>query len=1141
MYADKLYTFWDLTKDGVIVSSKGKLREFGWSEQGVADARKVEREAEEPFGEKPTIEEPTRTIPETPEDVDTTRRNIASQVQRFRKGEDLDIDEIEASAELLNVSRNEGDFDEPWEYEQFKELNETVLDLIRKVREEKGLVREEAEQKMRDRVLEETEDLLEAESLEDLRETRIKKGYEEEAEDWERRLAEEGMPEELTFDMLGQQQIYEKALDIYKKAPSLENLKKISRGIMLEGKVKYVEFRRRMKEITGDLWESVKGFVKDAWNAAKEWNEKVGKRGRVVLTRGTPNKRLARIMRNEDISAKEALSEKQNLKDQLLKGVKSGEFEGAVRFGNVSELKTIAKTGRLAISDEYGVVHAQPILGREDTTFAAYGSYSKHNIAMVIPEEFVRVDPEAKTKEVLIDPKTPVERITFLVGQEDVPVKFDDLIGAERKDVSDTTVDFLGMQQLFEAIADRVSSERAERKALTKQAIKRREKKAPRATEVDINDIRGLGRIRDLDDKETLKVVRNIFGYKKGFEDLSTEEADLVKLKLIQMEPKEPMENEKIVYDNPDIKDSTKKALKRAVKVYDVDDVELGDYLDLCTKGDKLTNEDANLAVSLIRAVNEIRPDQGRVIWAYLAPAKRLFGEKFMEPMRRAEVQRLDVLIPGNKKIISLFHGLNTNSREAVSKLLEGDLAREDLSPQELAAADGMKELYRQWWEDFGIEGYIEEYSPNLPKFRKQEDLINWAFSRRGLKEFDFWAEHERTGELDAKELDGRKLAQAYLRAGLAKKFYSKALEEAKPIIEAMSPERATLAKKWIDTVIKKRPTADEIVANRFIKGLMKKAGVKVDENARYYRQLVSSVLDLNYSAYMGMRPKLALRNLTQQFLIMNEFGYGNYLRGRIGKGRDDVKAALENSDVYKLRKKQYLVVEDEINRISDLPADLRQKMMWFYRKADIDNVEVAFATGYLNAKKARPNLPESYAIRAGEKAIHNTQWGYGMDLPYLFKTPTGKFVGQYMSWPIWYGDHMIRMIKERHGAKAARTAAQMVIIGLLLENFDIDYTRTVLLGVMPESLGFGAQSVINIVKLIKSLGTFDSGKMEQAGKKVWKDVILGLAPGYLAAKDIKKFAEGSPEELFLYMRKRKKSKGGGLGTLGSMGKLGSL
>ena len=414
------------------------------------------------------------------------------------------------------------------------------------------------------------------------------------------------------------------------------------------------------------------------------------------------------------------------------------------------------------------------------------------------------------------------------------------------------------------------------------------------------------------------------------------------------------------------------------------------------------------------------------------------------------------------------------------------------------------------------------------------------------MKEFDFWAKHTRTGELSIFETDARKVALAYLRSGLAMKFYDAAQKKVDPIIKSMSPERQTLAKRWIDTVVRKRPTIDEKVADRFLKALLKKAGVKVDENARYYRQLLGTFLDMNYSAFMGLRPKLAIRNSTQQMLIMNEYGYGAWLKGRLGKNNPDVKAALEKSDVYKLRKRQYLVMEDEINRISDIPADARQKMMWLYRMADLDNVEVAFATGFLKARKNRPNLPESYAIRAGEKAIHNTQWGYGIDLPYMFKTPTGKFFGQYMSWPIWYADHIARIGIEwqgktggEAGKKLARTLVQAAIIGVLLENFDVDYTRTVLMGVMPTSLGYGPTSVISMLKLMKALSTYDSGKIEQASKRVYNDVVLGLLPGYLAAKDLKKALEGHPEEMFFYMKQKKDSKSSsGLGGLGSLGTL---
>ena len=965
------------------------------------------------------------------------------------------------------------------------------------------------------------------------------------------------MPEELDFEMErpgtelyditgamgeGLRRVYETSLELVRKAPSVGSLRRISRGIMLEGKVKYIEFRRRMREITGELWELVKGFVKDAWNAAKEWNKRVGEKGRIVLTRGTPNKRLVKMMRDGNISSKEALAEKQNLKDQLLKGVKSGEFEGAVRFGNVYELKNIVKTKRLAISDEYGVIHAQPILGKEDTTFAAYGSYSKHNMAMIIPEEFVRADPEAKTKEVLIDPKTPVERITFLVGQEDVPIKFDDLVGAERENVSGVTLDSLGFQQLWEAIANRLTADRRESARLTKQAIKRREKKAPRATEVDINDIRGLGNYRGLEEKEVVKIAKNMFGFRRGLDDLTKEEADQLKERLILTEPREVMENEKIIYDDPDIKDSTKKALKRVTKIYDVSDSELGDYLIMWTEeGKRIINKDVNNVIASIKMSNELRHDQGKVIWAYLAPIKRLLGEPFIAEWRNAEVQKLEIFNPESKEVYDVFHGLELKSREAIWRVLDGQLGENTLSPKELEAHNRMRELYKKWWKIFDIPGFIEQYAPHLPKFRSHDDMINWAFSRKGLSEFDFWAKHERVGKLDAMEMDARKVALAYLRAGLANKFYKKAQDNVAPMIEKMSPERQTLAKRWIETVIEKKPTGSEKAAERLVKALMKKAGVKVDEDARYYRQLVGVFLDMNYSAYMGLRPKLALRNLTQQVLIMNEYGYGAWLRGLAGKGSKEVKGAMEKSNVYKLRKQQYLVMEEEVGRISEIPAAARQKMMWFYRKADIMNVEAAFSTGFLAARKLRPNLPESLAIRAGEKAIHNTQWGYGMDLPYLFKTPTGKFVSQYMSWSLWYADHLARIGKERQGGKAARTIAQAAVIYALLENFDLDYTRTVLFGAMPQSLGFGPQSLLNFVALIGSMKNSNYEEFEKALGTFLSEIGGGITPGYLVAKDIKRASEGDISELFLYKKKKKSRSGKGLGSLGSMGKLGSL
>jgi len=696
------------------------------------------------------------------------------------------------------------------------------------------------------------------------------------------------------------------------------------------------------------------------------------------------------------------------------------------------------------------------------------------------------------------------------------------------KKEKDVVLDSLGGQQIYEKVINRLSSKSGEQRKLTREAIKKRDEKIGKATKVDLDDINQMGKAKGFSKSEIKKIADNTFGWRTKVENLSREDADILKLKLAKLEPKEVLENEKLIYDNKSVLDSTKENFKKKVKLYDLDDAELSDYITI-SKGEKksLNNSDVNNIISMIKTVNDIRADKGRVIWGYLAPAKRIFGEKFMVKWREATVKKLEHETPHILKTIRLVDDLKERSLNDITKYFEKGLSAKDLSPAELKAVKGIREVYNDLWGVFGIEKYIKSYSPRLPKFENRQDMIDWTFSRKGVKEFDFWAEHERTGELWNGELNAKKLLLRYIRTGFAKKFYGEALEKVKPIMSGMSKERRQMANKWIDTVIRKQPTAGEVVANRAIRKVLKTAGVKVDENKRYFKDLVGEALDLNYSAYMGLRPKLAMRNLTQQWLIANEYGYGSYLKGRTGKYQDSVKRALENSDVYKLRKKQYLVMEEKIDKISDIPSEIRQKMMWFYRMADLDNVETAFATGYLKAKSLHPNMTEGYAIRAGDKAVHNTQWGYGIDLPYMFKTPGGKFVGQYMSWPIWYLDHIGRIVKERHGAKAARTIVQAAVIGMIAKNTDFDYTRTVLLGAMPTALGYGPQSVLNFVKLVNSFGTWDSKKIKNASKEAG-DIILGLVPGYLAAKDIKELGESRDvSKYLLYEKKKGKPKGG--------------
>jgi len=123
--------------------------------------------------------------------------------------------------------------------------------------------------------------------------------------------------------------------------------------------------------------------------------------------------------------------EKQNLKEQVVKGVLSGEYKGAVRFTTASELKNAIIKGKFTPSKEYDAIHAQPIiegLTKEDVSFAAYGDYTKHNVAILFPEKVVKTKPDAHTSEVLIDPKAKLEDARFFIGNQKKSFTYPELI-----------------------------------------------------------------------------------------------------------------------------------------------------------------------------------------------------------------------------------------------------------------------------------------------------------------------------------------------------------------------------------------------------------------------------------------------------------------------------------------------------------------------------------------------------------------------------------------------------------------------------------------------------------------------------------------------------------------------------------------
>ena len=140
-----------------------------------------------------------------------------------------------------------------------------------------------------------------------------------------------------------------------------------------------------------------------------------------------PTESLKEVFESPSATEAEVIREKAKLKAQLIEGVKSGKFTGAVRFGTVVELKVAIEKGKLPVSKEYGAIHAQPIMGKDDDTFAAYGAYDKHNMAYIVPTKHLQEKIDAHTKEVLVDPATPLDALTFLIDGHEKAYSYDEL------------------------------------------------------------------------------------------------------------------------------------------------------------------------------------------------------------------------------------------------------------------------------------------------------------------------------------------------------------------------------------------------------------------------------------------------------------------------------------------------------------------------------------------------------------------------------------------------------------------------------------------------------------------------------------------------------------------------------------------
>ncbi|MFA5378760.1 MAG: hypothetical protein WC455_23615 [Dehalococcoidia bacterium] len=89
-------------------------------------------------------------------------------------------------------------------------------------------------------------------------------------------------PREIDFGFMGTQQaqaLYEMTVRLVRESPTMQNAVRLAKTAMVDGVKTFGEFRAVARQVLGDAFAKVAGHLRDAWEAAKRWNDDLGQRG----------------------------------------------------------------------------------------------------------------------------------------------------------------------------------------------------------------------------------------------------------------------------------------------------------------------------------------------------------------------------------------------------------------------------------------------------------------------------------------------------------------------------------------------------------------------------------------------------------------------------------------------------------------------------------------------------------------------------------------------------------------------------------------------------------------------------------------------------------------------------------------------
>ena len=448
------------------------------------------------------------------------------------------------------------------------------------------------------------------------------------------------------------------------------------------------------------------------------------------------------------------------------------------------------------------------------------------------------------------------------------------------------------------------------------------------------------------------------------------------------------------------------------------------------------------------------------------------------------------------------------SKREDVSDLIETPLAQWDalakergLNVREVQVARDTRDQLRKIWDrlvkdeniDIDADDFIENYLPHYLTKTDSEALkalrLSFRYNPNQLNEVaaKFASEMTRRGIIKKWERDPLTLVMSYTRAALYKSHMKNVINEAVQKVnlfpEGTGPGSAeyTLKRSLMDYISLQAYGTPEVLPDLEFaaREVFKTLGMKVpDVDAT---KLVNTFISMNYGAFMGFRPSLVLRNLSQTLMTTYPVLGGKYtaygIRMAMRTDRADLmREAFEQGALIGAHKP--LPAEDAILGAEELAHTgilgktlkgmhwLNDKSLWAFQKADDLNRFIAYEgqkkkmmdafvkhNGNFTDEFMRDSGLNYYGVSIkkqfkemgftdgelagkwlGVHASRDTQWVYQLGAgPSMFSTGLGRIGGQYGTWGTWWAAYLTQGGKNLEGAARTTFIARNIASHLAL------------------------------------------------------------------------------------------------------------